>query len=420
MENLLKDKNIVLGVTGSISVYKAAELARLFVKAGANLRIIMTKSAKKFVTPLTFETISSNKVLDDENEEWSSGFNHIGFAKWADVMVIAPATANTIAKLANAIADNILLQTALAYHEKKVLAPAANTNMLTHPITQANIKMLKIANFEFVDTQIKELACKSTGDGALAEPLEIFYKTARILLEDEFWSDRKVVVTGGGTIEKIDEVRYISNFSSGKMASNLALALYLKGADVNLISTRFPIYLPKELHTIDIESSDEMFEYLVDSVRVAKKPKLSKPTIMEEKHIHLIEKKPYLFMAAAVSDYIPKYPQNTKIKKEDIGESWNLELKQNIDMLSNIDKEGINVIGFKAETDEKNGVLNAKRMLKKKELNGVCLNILKDSSSFGKDTNEITFITKDDTIYLGSDTKLNISFKILEEARKLC
>jgi len=173
---LLTNKKILLGLTGSIAVYKSLELVRLLTKAGAEVKIVMSESAKKFVTPLTFETLSSNQVLDDTNESWACEHNHIKITQWCDLFVIAPATANTIAKLANGIADNMLLECALAYPDKKILAPSANTNMLNNPLTKANLKMLAIANYEVLDTQTKELACKTTGDGAMAEPLEIFWQ----------------------------------------------------------------------------------------------------------------------------------------------------------------------------------------------------------------------------------------------------
>ncbi|WP_304543523.1 bifunctional phosphopantothenoylcysteine decarboxylase/phosphopantothenate--cysteine ligase CoaBC [Sulfurimonas microaerophilic] len=418
-QNLLKNKKIILAVTGSIAVYKSLELARLFVKSGAEVRVVMSEAAKKFVTPLTFETLTSNKVLDDTNEDWTNDHNHIKLAQWADIMVIAPATANTIAKLANAIADNILLQVALAYPDVKILAPSANTNMLQHPISQANLKMLAIANFTMVDTQTKELACKTTGDGAMAEPLDIFYATARELLKDDFWSDRMVMVTGGGTIEKIDDVRYLSNFSSGKMASAVATALYLKGADVNLIATKLSADLPKNMHKIHVEDSAEMMEYLVDSIRIAKKGKISKATLMRDEHIHRIEKTPYLFMAAAVSDYIPAFTQSGKLKKDILGDEWELSLKKNVDILGSINKEGIKVVGFKAEMDPQTAKANATNMLNNKGIDAVCLNILKNSSSFGTDTNEIEFITKEDATLLPRAAKLDLSFDILENAKEL-
>ncbi len=417
--NLLQNKKILLGVTGSIAIYKSLELVREFVKAGAEVRVIMTLSAKKFITPLTFETLTSNKVLDDTNESWSDDFNHIKIGQWADVFVLAPTTANTIAKLANAIADNILLQTALAYADVKILAPSANTNMLNHPISQANLKMLAIANYEILQTQTKELACKTTGDGAMADVMDIFYATARELLKNDFWTDRMVIVTGGGTIEKIDDVRYISNFSSGKMASALATALYLKGADVNLIATRFDTNLPKNMHTIDVEDSNEMHEYLVDSLRIAKKGKISKPTLVREEHIHLIQKKPYLFMAAAVSDYVPVSVQIGKMKKEILGETFELSMTKNRDILASLDKNGIKVIGFKAEMDADKASANAKAMLTNKNLDAVCLNLLKNSASFGTDTNAIEFITPAQTHSIPRNDKLTLSLDVCQYAQAL-
>ncbi|MBU1658420.1 bifunctional phosphopantothenoylcysteine decarboxylase/phosphopantothenate--cysteine ligase CoaBC [bacterium] len=417
--DLLKGKKILLGVTGSIAVYKSLELVRLFVKAGAEVKVVMSEASKKFVTPLSFETLTSKQVLDDSNESWVNDHNHIKSGEWADLMVIAPATANTIAKLANAIADNILLQCALAYPGVKILAPSANTNMMNHPITQANLKMLGIANYEIVATQTKELACKTTGDGAMAEPLDIFYKAAKELSKDEFWQDRRVIVTGGGTIEKIDDVRYLSNFSSGKMASSLATALYCKGADVNLIATRFEANLPKEMHKIDVQDTAEMMEYLVDSIRIAKKGKLSKATLVRDEHIHIIQKKPYLFMAAAVSDYIPTFTQNGKLKKEMLGDAWELSLKKNKDILASINKEGITTVGFKAEMDAIHAIDNASKMLEAKKVDAVCLNVLQDSSSFGSDTNKIEFITSDTIKSIPHADKLSVAFGILEHAKSL-
>lgn len=417
--DLLKDKKILLGVTGSIAVYKSLELVRLLVKAGAEVKVVMSASAKKFVTPLTFETLTSNKVLDDTNESWVDEHNHIKSAEWADLLVIAPATANTIGKLANAIADNILLQCALAFPGVKILAPSANTNMLEHPITQANLKMLAIANYTILDTQTKELACKTIGDGAMAEPVEVFWQSARALLKEEFWEERMVVVTGGGTVEKIDDVRYLSNFSSGKMASSLATALYCRGADVNLIATRFDTELPKSMHTIEVSDTEDMLDYLTASLRIAKKGKLSKATLVKDEHIHLIQKKPYLFMAAAVSDYVPEFTQSGKLKKEVLGEKFELALKKNIDLLSSIDKTDITTVGFKAEMNEFEAIANASEMIKKKNIDAVCLNVLKDSSDFGSDTNKIEFITHEKVESIPHANKLEVSFGILKYAKHL-
>lgn len=416
---LLKNKKILVAVTGSIAIYKTLELIRLYIKAGAIVKVIMTDSAKKFINPITFEAISQNKVLDENSENWDKNqdYNHIDIGKWSDIFVIAPASANTINKLANGIADNLLLQTALAYPRMKLLCPAANTNMIKNPLTQASLKMLKLCNFEIVSTVTKELVCKDVGDGAMAEPADIFDATCRELLKEEYWVNRRVVLSGGGTLEKIDDVRYISNFSSGKMATSLATALYYKGAEVCLVSTRGYENLPKGIHLIKVDGSLEMYEYLVDSLRVAKKGILTKPTLMDTSTPTLILKKPYLFMVAAVSDYLPTYPQNGKLKKELIGTQWSLELKQNMDILKSLDKDGIYSVGFKAEMDETTALNSATSMIEKKNLDAVCLNILNENNNFGSDTNEIELILKN-TSFEFKGTKLDISLDILEKLEK--
>jgi len=417
--DLLKGKRVLLGVTGSIAAYKSLELVRLYIKAGAEVKVVMTDAAKRFVTPLSFETLSRNEVLHSGSESWASRHNHIQAAEDADIMVIAPATANTIAKLANAIADNLLLQCALAFPGLKLIAPSANTNMLRHPISQANLKMLGVAHYEIVATQTKELACQTTGDGAMAEPLEVFWHSARILLKNDFWSHRRVIVTGGGTVERLDDVRYLSNFSSGKMASALAVALYLRGADVNLIATRFDDGLPQSMHTLDVEGSEEMAEYLDDSIRVAKKGMMSRPSLITDEPVHLIQKTPYLFMAAAVSDYVPSHPQQGKLKKEALGDTWTPTLVQNRDLIGTADKTGIKTVAFKAEFDEAEALNNAKKALKAKGVDAVCLNVLSASQGFGSDDNAITFITADAETELPRCDKLSLSLRMLEEAERL-
>lgn len=416
---LLKNKKILVAVTGSIAIYKTLELIRLYIKAGAIVKVIMTDSAKKFINPITFEAISQNRVLDENSENWDKNqdYNHIDIGKWSDIFVIAPASANTINKLANGIADNLLLQTALAYPRIKLLCPAANTNMIKNPLTQASLKMLKLCNFEIVSTVTKELVCKDVGDGAMAEPIDIFDATCRELLKEEYWVNRRVVLSGGGTLEKIDDVRYISNFSSGKMATSLATALYYKGAEVCLVSTRGYENLPKGIHLIKVDGSLEMYEYLVDSLRVAKKGILTKPTLMDNSTPTLILKKPYLFMVAAISDYLPTYPQNGKLKKELIGTQWSLELKQNMDILKSLDKDGIYSVGFKAEMDETTALNSATSMIEKKNLDAVCLNILNENNNFGSDTNEIELILKNSSFEF-KGTKLDISLDILEKLEK--
>ena len=419
MQLNLKGKTVLLGITGSISAYKACEVARLFIKSGAEVHVIMTPSAERFVSALTFEALTRNPVLTETTESWASKLNHIDMGKMADVFVIAPATANTLNKLSKGIADNILLQTALAFNKPLLVAPAANTNMMEHHYTVGSLKMLAVNEVVIIKPQSKLLACGDEGNGALAEPIDIFYQATQQLLEDDFWKDRKIVLTGGGTREKIDDVRYLSNFSSGKMANALATALYLKGADVCLITSKEHNEIPSEIYTIEVEDAQEMLEYTVDAVRVAKKGKMSKATMNSSEPIHLIQKKPYLFMVAAVADYTPKFPQVGKIKKSDIGESWDIKLKQTEDIITNINKDNLTTVSFKAEMNENSGLENAKNSLTTKGVDAVCYNFLKDSQSFGTDQNSITFINQQESIELGTADKLDLAFKILEESKKL-
>ena len=414
----LTGKSVLLGVTGSISAYKACDLARLFIKAGANVHVVMTPSAERFVSALTFEALTRNAVLTESSESWSSALNHIDIGKKCEVFVIAPATANTLNKLSKGIADNILTQTALAFKGEMIVAPAANTQMLANHYTVGSLKMLGVNDYIIVNPQEKLLACGDVGNGALAEPNEIFFEVAKALLKEPFWEDRRIVVTGGGTREKIDEVRYISNFSSGKMAKALCLSLYLRGADVCYITTMGNEGLPTGVYTIDAEDAEEIFDYTKDAIRVAKKGKMSKPS-MNASDRYLIQKEPYLFMVAAIADFTPTFPQEGKLKKSMLGDKWNIELKQTTDILSSLDKTDIKTVAFKAEMDSKEGLNHAKALLEKKKVDAVCYNLLKDATSFGGDENEITFITKTTEHSLGRSDKLTLAHKILNEAQKL-
>ncbi len=415
----LTGRSILLGVTGSISAYKSCDLARLFVKAGADVHVVMSPSAQRFVSPLTFEALTRNPVLTEESESWSSELNHIEVGKKCEVFIVAPATANSLNKLSKGIADNILLQTALAFKGPMLVAPAANTQMLANHYTTGSIKMLKVNDYTIVEPQEKQLACGDTGSGALADPEEIFFETAKALLKESFWSDRRVVVTGGGTREKIDEVRYISNYSSGKMAKAIALSLYLRGADVCYITTTGGEGLPSNIYTIDVENAEEMLNYTVDAVRVAKKGVMSKASMNSADPRMLIQKIPFLFMVAAVADYTPKFPQNGKLKKSMLGEEWTLELTRAPDILSSLNKDGIRTVAFKAEMDAAHGLENAKALLDDKGVDAVCYNLLSDSSSFGTEENEVEFITPEHITSLGKADKLTLAGKILNEAKTL-
>ncbi|RLA69711.1 MAG: bifunctional phosphopantothenoylcysteine decarboxylase/phosphopantothenate--cysteine ligase CoaBC, partial [Epsilonproteobacteria bacterium] len=237
-------------------------------------------------------------------------------------------------------------------------------------------------------------------------------------LKEDFWEDRRIVVTGGGTREKIDEVRYISNFSSGKMAKSLCLSLYLKGADVCYITSMGNECLPSSIYTIDVEDAEELLDYTKDAIRVSKKGKMSKPS-MNASSRHLIQKEPYLFMVAAVADFTPKFPQEGKLKKSMLGEVWNVELTQNPDILSSLDRTGIKTVAFKAEMDSDEGLNNAVKLLAQKRVDAVCYNLLQDAKSFGGDENEITFITEESQTPLGRADKLTLSNRILSQAKAL-
>jgi len=404
MQINLTNKTILLGVTGSISAYKACDLTRLFVKAGASVHVVMTASAERFVSALTFEALTRNAVLTERSESWANTLNHIEIGKKCDVFVLAPATANTINKISNGIADNILLQTTLAFTKDLLIAPAANTHMIEDVSTVNALQKLKSNGITVLNAQSKLLACGDTGNGALAEPQEIFYETAKILLKDNYWHNREVVVTGGGTREKIDEVRYLSNFSSGKMANALATALYLKGANVHLISTKKHSEIPSTIETIEVNSAQEMKTATLEKITSS----LQKDT-----------KRPFLFMAAAVADFTPKSPKCGKTKKTTIGTEWNIKMKQTDDILKSVMHLGQITIGFKAEMDKENGFLNAKSLIQNKNVDGVCYNLLANSTDFGTSDNSITFIHKNGTIDLGRASKIELSFKILEESQKL-
>ncbi|WP_457603424.1 bifunctional phosphopantothenoylcysteine decarboxylase/phosphopantothenate--cysteine ligase CoaBC [Nitratifractor sp.] len=415
----LNGRRILLGITGSIAAYKACEIARLFVKAGAEVRVVMTPAAERFVSPLTFEALTRQPVLTESGESWSDDRNHIDTAKWAEAFVIAPATANTLNKLSKGIADNLLLQTALAYAGPLLVAPAANTQMLRNHYTEGSLKMLKVNDVTVVEPVEKLLACGDEGSGALAEPLEIFYQTARALLIDEFWKDRKAVVTGGGTREAIDAVRFIGNRSSGKMADALATALWLRGADICYLRTVANPGLPAQIYTIEVESAEEMGEYLIDCIRVAKKGVMSRPSMNNPNPVGMIQKTPYLFMAAAVSDYRSRYPQEGKLKKSALGEHWTLELIRNPDLLSSLDKTGIVTVAFKAETDPEKGPQNARQLLDTKGVDAVCYNHVGEGKGFGSEENAVTFITPDREAELATAPKTELAYAILDEAKKL-
>jgi len=379
--------NILIGVTGSIAIYKTCELIRLFIKRGDSVRVVMSQAATKFISPLTFEALTRKKVLIEQNEDWSSELNHIDYAKWADIYIIAPATANTVNKAANGIADNLLLQTYLAATCPTLFAPAANTNMYMHKTTQESFKKLNI-----IEANAGLLACGDEGLGKMAEPEEIFLKALRVVNKNEFWTNKNIVVTAGGSIEKIDDVRFVSNFSSGKMGEALAKAFYIKGAEVSLISSKNH-NLTKEIKQINVLSAEDYYNAILDA------------------------NPDYLIMAAAIADYKPKYIKG-KLKKEQIGEKMILEMKKNIDILKSLKNKKFKKIGFKAERDEKNAIEYAFKTLKNKNLDAICLNLL-TKNDFGSDENEIIFITPKNQITFSQDTKEKIALKLVDAIKHI-
>lgn len=399
----LSGKSVLLGVTGSISAYKACDVARLFIKAGASVHVVMTPSAERFVSLLTFEALTRNAVLTESTESWSSELNHIDIGKKCDAFIIAPATANTLNKMRQGLADNILTQTFLAFKGPILVAPAANTQMLAHPTSRQSLSLLEAQGYSVITPQEKLLACGDVGAGALADPSEIFFETAKALLKEDFWTNRPVIVTGGGSREKIDEVRYISNFSSGKMAKSLCLALYLKGAKVHYIHSMGAEDLPLNITSESFEDAEGL---LMRTQKVINDHTANTKT-------------PYLFMVAAVADFKPTSPQKGKVKKASLGESWSIELIQTPDILSSLKRNHIKTIAFKAEMDSKEGLNNAINLLRQKQVDAVCYNLLQDAKSFGGDENEITFISKNAKISLGRLDKLSLSHKIVSEAKKL-
>ena len=400
----LKDAKITLCVSSSISFYKAFEILSLLRRANAKVRVVMSEQTLKFCSPLAFEALSGECVLVGDNKPLA----HIEYAK-CDLMIIAPATANTINKIALGIADNAMLSCILACRAPKLIAPAANTAMLENPATQNSLKVLKERGFVVVNSCEKTLACGDVGKGALASPKDIVLSAARMLGTNSRISSinsripsansriSKVIITAGACYEMIDDVRAITNLSSGKMGLALAFAYYLRGFDVTLISSAQN--LPKSMENLEFFS----FKSSADLLEILKNKKLAKDDL--------------LVMAAAISDYIPSKKAKGKIKKS--GANLNLELKENIDILSSLKELKCKKIGFKMEMDEQSALRSAKNMLENKALDAVCLNVLKAQNYFGSEQNEVLFITKNSQKMLKMASKHEIAAQIASLSENL-
>lgn len=397
MQHIFQNKNILILISGSIAAYKMLDCISQLKKYRAHVKVVMSKEACHFVNPLSFETLSGNPVLTDDTQSWTIA-NHIAYARWADIVLVAPATANTIAKIAHGITDNALLATLLATQAKKLIAPAMNTIMLHAEQTQQNLKALQALGFERIESRTSLLACGEEGDGALAEIDEIIFRLARGLHSDELWQQQRVIITGGGSKESIDDVRFLSNHSSGKQASALALAFYTLGARVSLLASSFPTTLPKHITCFKAQSVSDFSSQL-------------------EMLIHHAESKPFVFMAAALADYAPLY-QSGKLKKESIGDTLNIQCRKTQDVLASIAPDRAYKIGFKAEIDDKNASSYAKQMLARKLCDMVCLNVISQTNPFGADSNTLTLFTHA-TTHTISGSKLEVAFEIAKISASL-
>lgn len=374
--SVLQGKKILLGVSGGIAAYKTAHLVRLFIKSGAEVQVVMTPSAKDFVTPLTLGTLSKKEVFsafyepDDENAKWNS---HVELALWADLMLIAPATANTMSKMANGGCDNLLMATYLSAKCKVYFAPAMDLDMYKHESTHENFKKLESFGNVMIPAESGELASGLSGEGRMAEPENIIKFIETDLEKDLPLRGKKVLVTAGPTYEPIDPVRFIGNHSSGKMGFDIAKALANFGAKVTLVSG--PTHL-------DIQHSN------INLVRV-----LSAQNMYEVCH-QIYNSIDIVVAAAAVADYRPKYVAEQKIKKSE--DSLIIELEKNKDILASLGaiKQHQFLVGFALETQ--NEIENAKQKIQKKNLDLIVLNSLNDKGAgFGGNTNKVTFINKD-------------------------
>jgi phosphopantothenoylcysteine decarboxylase/phosphopantothenate--cysteine ligase len=394
---MLQNRNVVLGITGGIAAYKACDIVSGLKKLNANVDVIMTKAAAEFITPLTLQSLSQNKVTVDMFEklkEWEIA--HISLAKKADILVIAPATANIIGKLAAGIADDMLSTTAMATKAPVIMAPAMNTNMYTNPIVQANIERLKSLGVIFIAPESGRLACGDFGEGKLASVETIVAEIVKLLSPTKDFAGKKVLITAGPTREAIDPVRFISNHSSGKMGYALTEAAVKRGADVTLISGPVSLREPSCLHSlIKVESAAEMCQAVMDCY--------------QEMDI--------IIMAAAVGDFKPKWKSPQKIKKAD--SSLTLELEKTSDILAELGKvKGERIlVGFAAETQ--NITEYALGKLTRKNLDFIVANDLtQEGAGFGVETNIVKIIDRSGEVEeLPLMSKLELSRKILDRIK---
>lgn len=389
----LKNKKILLGVSGSIAAYKSALITRLLVKEGAQVKIVLTESAKDFITPLTLSTLSKNPVLSSftkgETGEWN---NHVELGLWADVMLIAPASATTIARCANGLAENLLVATYLSARCPIFFAPAMDLDMYKHPSTVTNLTKLVSYGNTIIDAENGELASGLVGEGRLAEPEHIVNELRRHFLKNTILEGKKVLITAGPTQEPLDPVRFISNHSSGKMGFAIAEAFSLAGAQVTLISGPVSVTAPIGIQVEKVVSAQQMYE-------------------AAEKHF---SESDVVILAAAVADYTPKHVADKKIKKKE--DVFNIELTKTVDIAATLGKNkkaSQLLVGFALETD--NELENAKGKLERKNFDLIVLNSLQDKGAgFRYDTNKIKILDREGNTYdFDLKTKQEVAADIL-------
>lgn len=394
---MLKGKSVLLGVTGGIAAYKMAGVCSRLIKLHADTDVIMTENACHFITPITFESLTSHKCMTDTfDRNFQFDIKHISMAQKADVLLIAPATANVIGKLANGIADNMLTTTALACTCEKIIAPAMNTNMFTNQIVQDNLEKLRNYGWTVIPPDSGRLACGSVGTGKMpSEDVLVSYILKAIACEKDY-AGKKVLITAGATQEALDPVRYITNHSTGKMGYAAAYRAMLRGADVTLVTGRTAIESPPFVETVQITSAEDMYNAVTER--------------FSESDVAI--------MAAAVADYTPENFSENKIKKHS-GDMC-IPLKRTKDILSEICKSKRDnqfVCGFSMETE--NLIENSRRKLETKNCNMIAANSLKCSGAgFGTDTNVITLITKDNIEELPIMSKEDAADRILDTILK--
>ena len=394
---MLKGKHIILGVTGSIAAYKSAVLCRLLVGAGADVKVIMTPLAKQFITPLTMATLSKHPILVDffnpENGEWNS---HVSLGEWADLYLIAPATANTMAKMATGVADNLLLTTYLSARCPVAIAPAMDLDMYAHTSTQRNMAQLREDGVHIIEPQSGELASGLVGKGRMAEPQDILNAVEELLGEKKkSLEGKRFLVTAGATIEAIDPVRFISNHSSGKMGYAVAEALAARGAEVTLVSGRTALATPKGVERVDVLSAEQMYQACVER----------------------FEEMDGAVMCAAVADYTPAVVADEKLKKSD--NDLSIALKRTKDIAAELGaRKGSRVlVGFAMETQNERE--NASSKLERKNFDFIVLNSLREAGAgFRGDTNVVTLIDGAGAEELPLMTKREVAERIVDKIEK--